>query len=1003
MPKKAPSIRSAAADTIITSSDSALSTNAIIESDQAVLTPATQTTSIKSEAPDTPTMDIYGARAHNLKGIDLSIPRGKLVVFSGLSGSGKSSLAFDTIYAEGQRRYMESFSAYARQFIGGLERPEVDKIEGLSPVISIEQKTTSRNPRSTVGTVTEVYDFMRLLFARVADAYSADGQPLTRMSDDQIRREILKRYAGQRFSLLAPIIRARKGHYREQFEQIRKQGYLKVRVDGVVVDITPKMQVDRYKTHDIEIVIDRIELTEGSEQRLTQSLQTALKVGKGVIMVLPEEEAAGANANPSKRKKGETGPQPAYFSKHLMDPLTGQALDDPQPNTFSFNTPYGACPKCNGLGVIAEIDLTRVMPDQDLSINRGGLKPLGEFRDVWIFKILRAIAKRHNFSLADPISTLNEEAMKVILEGTVDEVKVVVNGNTYHASWEGVLPMLRRQFENSVAVSEGEEIWREEFLTEAECDECLGARIKPEGLMFKLGGKHISNLAQMDLNELEAWYATLAAQLTERQVAIGGELIKEIKTRLGFLTTIGLGYLTLHRGAGTLSGGEAQRIRLATQIGSQLVGVTYILDEPSIGLHQRDNQRLIESLHRLRDLGNSVLVVEHDKDMMEQADYVVDVGPGAGIHGGHIVGEGTPDVFREMDTLTADYLAGRKTIAMPEKRRTGNGHFLKIKGATGHNLKNVTLELPLGTFICVTGVSGSGKSSLIGETLYPILNQYIYKSIKRPLAYAKVEGLELLDKVIEIDQSPIGRTPRSNPATYTDLFSPIRNLFSMLQEAKVRGYKPGRFSFNVKGGRCETCGGAGVRVVEMKFLPDVQVLCETCHGRRYNRETLEVRYRGKSINDVLNLSVEDALTFFENVPQILRKVQTLADVGLGYLTLGQPSTTLSGGEAQRVKLATELSKRDTGRTIYILDEPTTGLHFEDIRVLLDVLQRLVDRGNTVLVVEHNLDVIKCADHVIDLGPEGGAGGGEILFAGTPEALAKQPRSHTGQYLVAEMS
>jgi len=932
-------------------------------------------------------VEVYGARVHNLKNIDVSFPRNQLVVITGLSGSGKSSLAFDTIYAEGQRRYMETFSAYSRQFMGGMERPDVDKVSGLSPVIAIEQKTTSKNPRSTVGTITEIYDFMRLLYARVADAYSYNtGEKMERMSEDQILQNIFNKFDGVAVNILAPVVKGRKGHYRELFEQIRKQGYVKVRVDGEIKDITAKMQVDRYKIHDIEVVIDRLIIDVKDKKRLLDSLQTAMKMGKGVIKISDKDNNV------------------AHFSKFLMCPTTGISYDEPQPNSFSFNSPYGACERCDGLGYIFVVDKESVIPNPKLSILNGGLAPLGEYRDIWMFQVLKALAKKYSFSLSTPIEKLSDEVINIILNGSPDLIKVEVEYNkwnvqNYNITFDGIIKMLEEQNEKR---SESASDDMDEFRKLKTCPECHGARLKKESLHFKVDGKNIFELSSMDINNLHQWFEKVDERLSDRQNIIAKEILKEIKARIGFLTDVGLTYLTLDRTARTLSGGEAQRIRLATQIGSQLMNVMYILDEPSIGLHQRDNERLINALKNLRDLGNTVLVVEHDKDMILEADWVIDVGPGAGIHGGTVVAEGTAAHILKSKTLTADYLNGKKQIETPKVRRKGNGHKLSIVKASGHNLKDVSVDFPLGKFIAVTGVSGSGKSSLITETLYPILNHHFFRAKKTPLPYEKINGLKEIDKVIEIDQAPIGRTPRSNPSTYTGVFSDIRNLFVQLPEAKIRGYKPGRFSFNVKGGRCETCQGAGLKVIEMNFLPDVQVPCEECGGKRYNRETLEVRFRGKSISDVLDMSIEDACNFFENIPIIYRKIKTLKDVGLGYITLGQSSVTLSGGEAQRVKLATELSKKDTGKTFYILDEPTTGLHFEDINVLLGVLQELVDKGNTILVIEHNLDVVKVADWVIDLGEEGGAGGGRILFEGTPEGLIQNPISLTGKFLKKEM-
>lgn len=933
------------------------------------------------------TLEVIGARVHNLKDISVSIPRNKLVVVTGLSGSGKSSLAFDTIYAEGQRRYIETFSAYARQFLGDLERPDVDKITGLSPVISIEQKTVNKNPRSTVGTITEIYDFLRLLYARASDAYSyVTGEKMVRYTDEQIQELILSAYNNKKILLLAPVVKGRKGHYRELFEQIRKQGFLRARVDGQVIELTSRLQLDRYKVHDIEIVIDRLEILETDRARLAESLKLALRHGKGTIMV------------------AEAGKQEArHFSRHLMCPTSGIAYDDPAPNLFSFNSPYGACPKCNGLGHILEIDINKIIPDRGKSIKSGGIIPIGEYRSSWIFRQLEAIADKYKFKLSSPIREISEEALNAILFGTDEMLKVKNDGqdsgSSYSLSFEGIVSFLARQEQEG---STGTQKWAQEFMNEAECPQCHGTRLKKESLYFKVDNKNIAELSSMGLNELRIWLNGVEDRVSERQRIIATEVLKEIRNRLQFLLDVGLTYLTLDRSSRSLSGGEAQRIRLATQIGSQLVGVLYILDEPSIGLHQRDNVRLIDALKNLRDIGNSVLVVEHDKEMILAADYVLDVGPYAGIHGGQIVAQGTPNELLKFDTLTADYITGRKQIIIPPVRRKGNGKNIVLSGCTGHNLKNVTLELPLGKFVCVTGVSGSGKSSLINETLYPILSKYFYRSDKKPLPYKKVLGIDHIDKVIDIDQSPIGRTPRSNPATYTNVFADIRVLFSELPEAKIRGYKPGRFSFNVKGGRCETCQGAGLRTIEMNFLPDVYVLCETCNGKRYNRETLEVRYKGKSISDVLNMTIDQAVQFFEAQPSILQRVKALQDVGLGYITLGQQSTTLSGGEAQRVKLATELARKQTGNTLYILDEPTTGLHFEDIRILLDVLNLLVDQGNTVLVIEHNMDIIKVADHIVDLGLEGGSGGGQILFAGTPELMIKQDNGFTAKFLKEEL-
>lgn len=932
-------------------------------------------------------VEVYGARVHNLKNIDVSFPRNKMVVVTGLSGSGKSSLAFDTIYAEGQRRYMETFSAYSRQFMGGMERPDVDKVSGLSPVIAIEQKTTSKNPRSTVGTITEIYDFMRLLYARVGEAFSYNtGEKMERMSEDQILQNIYKKFEKSAVNILAPVVKGRKGHYRELFEQIRKQGYVKVRVDGEIKDVVAKMQVDRYKIHDIEIVVDRLIIDPKDHKRLLDSIQTAMRLGKGIIKISDKDNNV------------------AHFSKFLMCPTTGISYDEPQPNSFSFNSPYGACENCDGLGYIFVVDKKSIMPNMKLSILNGGLLPLGEYRDIWVFQVLKALAKKYNFSLSTPLEKLGDEAIDLILNGAPDLISVEVaynkwNVQNYQVTFDGIIKLLEEQQEKR---GEGAADDMEAFRRLETCPTCHGARLKKESLHFKVDGKNIFELAEMDISNLHKWFDGVEERLSERQNTIAKEILKEIRARIGFLLDVGLNYLTLDRTSRTLSGGEAQRIRLATQIGSQLMNVMYILDEPSIGLHQRDNERLITALKNLRDLGNTVLVVEHDKDMILEADHVIDIGPSAGVHGGTVVAQGTPAQILKSNTLTAAYLNGKKGIVVPEKRRKGNGHQLSIIKASGHNLKDVSVDFPLGKFIAVTGVSGSGKSSLITETLYPILNHHFFRAKKKPLPYEKITGLKEIDKVIEIDQAPIGRTPRSNPSTYTGVFSDIRNLFVALPEAKIRGYKPGRFSFNVKGGRCETCQGAGMKVIEMNFLPDVQVPCEECGGRRYNRETLEVRYKGKSISDVLDMSIEDACHFFEHMPSIYRKIKTLNDVGLGYIRLGQASTTLSGGEAQRVKLATELSKKDTGKTFYILDEPTTGLHFEDINVLLGVLNELVDKGNTVLVIEHNLDVVKVADWVIDLGEEGGAGGGKIIFEGTPEGLIENPISLTGKFLKKEM-
>ncbi len=946
-------------------------------------------------------IEVIGARAHNLKDISLTIPRNKLVVLTGLSGSGKSSLAFDTIYAEGQRRYIESFSSYARQFLGNMERPDVDKISGLSPVISIEQKTVNKNPRSTVGTITEIYDFLRLLFARSGEAYSyVTGEKMVRYSDEQIIDLILEKYDLKKINLLAPVVKGRKGHYRELFEDVRKKGFTKMRIDGAVVDITPKMQVDRYKIHDIEIVIDRLEITKDIKPRLYQSLQTAMKQGKGTIMVLEHEDESVKS-----KKKPTAGfgfGKVQFFSRTLMCPTSGISYDEPAPNMFSFNSPYGACTKCNGLGVVSEVDISKIVPNQKLSIKKGAIVPLGPSKGIWVFKQIEAIGKKYNFTIETPFEEIPEEAINILLHGSEElfSVPTDTNANGYSAAFDGIATHIAKQAEENPSPAMSR--WVEGFTNKINCDTCLGTRLKKESLYFKIDGKNISELSEMDINILNDWFKGIEKRLSKSQNVIAKEVLKEIRTRIGFLLEVGLDYVTLNRSSKTLSGGEAQRIRLATQIGSQLVGVLYILDEPSIGLHQRDNTRLIEALKNLRDVGNSVLVVEHDKDMIMESDYVIDIGPGAGIHGGRVVAAAKPKEMLKFDTMTANYITGKKCIEIPKHRRKGNGKKLSLKGCTGHNLKNVSIDIPLGKFICVTGVSGSGKSSLINETLYPILSNYFYNSEKRPLPYKDFKGIELIDKVIDIDQSPIGRTPRSNPATYTSVFSDIRNLFSELPESKIRGYKPGRFSFNVKGGRCETCGGAGVKTIEMNFLPDVYVNCDECNGKRYNRETCEIRYKGKSISDVLNMTIDAACDFFEMLPTIFRQVKTLQDVGLGYITLGQQATTLSGGEAQRVKLSTELSKRDTGNTLYILDEPTTGLHFEDIRILLGVLNRLVDNGNTVIVIEHNMDMIKVADYIIDVGMEGGKGGGEILFTGTPEELIKHKKSYTALYLKKEL-
>ena len=936
------------------------------------------------------TIEVQGARVHNLKNIDVSIPREKLVVITGLSGSGKSSLAFDTIYAEGQRRYVETFSAYARQFLGGLERPDVDKIDGLSPVIAIEQKTTSKSPRSTVGTITEIYDFLRLLYARGADAYSYNtGEKMVSYSDEQIKDLIIQDFTGKRINILAPVIRARKGHYAELFQQIAKQGFLKVRVNGDVLDITLGMKLDRYKTHDIEIVVDRmiIEDTPDNEKRLTESINTAMHHGENVLMVLDQDSN-----------------EVRFFSRNLMCPTTGVSYQNPEPNLFSFNSPKGACDHCNGLGTVNEINTKKIVPNPKLTIKAGGFAPLGEYKSSWIFKQLEIIGEKYDFKLTDAIEKIPAEAMEMILNGGKE--KFTINSKDlgvardYKIDFEGISNFIKNQYDESGSTTIKR--WAKEFMDETNCPVCDGSRLKKEALFFKINEKNIAELCDMDISDLTAWFHELDSHLSDKQKRIATEVIKEIKDRLNFLMNVGLDYLALSRSSKSLSGGEAQRIRLATQIGSQLVGVLYILDEPSIGLHQRDNDKLIHSLEQLRDIGNSVIVVEHDKDMIERADYVIDIGPKAGKFGGEIISKGTPAEILKHHTITAMYMNGEMKIEIPAKRREGNGKFLKLTGATGNNLKNVTIELPLGKMICVTGVSGSGKSTLINETLYPILNAYYFNGVRKPKPYKKIEGLEHIDKVIDIDQSPIGRTPRSNPATYTEVFTEIRNLFTMTSESMIRGYKAGRFSFNVKGGRCETCEGSGVRTIEMNFLPDVYVECETCQGKRFNRETLEIRYKGKSISDVLNMTVDEAVPFFEMIPKIYRKVKTIQDVGLGYITLGQQSTTLSGGEAQRIKLAGELSKKDTGNTFYILDEPTTGLHFEDIRVLMEVINKLVDKGNTILIIEHNMDVIKLADYIIDIGPEGGKGGGQLIAKGTPEEIIKVKKSYTAQFLKKEL-
>ena len=933
---------------------------------------------------------VWGARVHNLKDIDVEIPRDSLTVITGLSGSGKSSLAFDTIYAEGQRRYIETFSAYARNFLGGMERPDVDKITGLSPVISIEQKTTNRNPRSTVGTTTEIYDFLRLLFARAGKAYSyATGEEMVKYTEEKVVEMIHRNYSGRKIMVLAPVVRSRKGHYRELFESLRRKGYLYVRADGVLKEITEGMKLDRYKNHDIEVVVDKLAVKdEQDDNRLKKSVATAMKAGDGLIMILD---------NDTKEAK--------FFSKRLMCPTTGMAYSDPAPNNFSFNSPQGACPKCKGLGVINEIDMEKVIPQRDVSIYNGAIAPLGKYKNQMIFWQIDAVLKHYGFDLKTPVEELSDEALNEVIYGSLNTVKIskelVGTSSDYFSTYDGVVKYLRNVMENDDSANAQK--WSEQFTAMRICNECHGNRLNREALSYKIWNKNIAELSNMDISELRDWINKAMEHLDTQQRAIATEIIKEIKTRLDFLLEVGLDYLSLNRQSASLSGGESQRIRLATQIGSQLVNVLYILDEPSIGLHQRDNERLIKSLKELRDIGNTVIVVEHDKDMMYAADYIVDIGPKAGRKGGEVVFQGTPKDMLSQHTITSMYLNGEMKIETPKHRRKGNGKSLCLHGAKGNNLKNIDVEFPLGKLIVVTGVSGSGKSTLINETLQPILSKHFYRSLKEPLEYDSIEGIENIDKIVDVDQSPLGRTPRSNPATYTGVFSDIRSLFVNLPEAKIRGYKPGRFSFNVKGGRCEACNGNGYKTIEMNFLPDVMVPCEVCHGKRYNRETLEVRYKGKSIADVLEMTVNQAVDFFENVPDILRKIKTIQDVGLGYIKLGQPSTTLSGGESQRVKLATELSKKDTGSTLYILDEPTTGLHFEDIRILMDVLQKLVDRGNTVIVIEHNLDVIKMADHIIDIGPEGGRAGGNVCATGTPEQVVKCKSSYTARFLKEELN
>ena len=933
-------------------------------------------------------IEVYGARVHNLKNVDVVMPRNSLTVITGLSGSGKSSLAFDTIFAEGQRRYIETFSAYARNFLGNMQRPDVDKITGLSPVISIEQKTTNRNPRSTVGTVTEIYDYLRLLYARTADAYSyASGEKMVKYTEEKIVGIIETAYSGKRIFILAPLVRQRKGHYRELFESLRRKGYLYARVDGEVLEITRGMKTDRYKNHNIEVVIDKMEVREGDGERLRKSIETAMRQGDGAIVILDKDSGESRS-----------------FSKKLMDPVTGIAYSDPAPNMFSFNSPEGACPHCKGLGWVNEIDMEKVIPDNTLSIADGAIVPLGKFKNQMIFWQIEAILAKSGMALSTPFKDIPKEAVDEIMFGSIENVRIpkerVHTSSDYFVAYDGVVKYLRSVMENDDTAA-GQK-WADQFLAVAECPECHGQRLRKESLAYRICDKNIAELSHFDLNNLREWLDELPDHLSSTQQKIGNEILKELRTRVDFLLQVGLGYLSLDRPSASLSGGESQRIRLATQIGSQLVNVLYILDEPSIGLHQRDNCKLIESLKQLRDIGNTVMVVEHDSDMMLAADYIVDIGPKAGRKGGEVVFQGTPEEMLRKHTLTAQYLNMEKTISIPSKRRKGNGKYIRIKGACGNNLKNVDVEFPLGKLIVVTGVSGSGKSTLINETLQPILSQHFYRSLKTPMPYSSIEGVENIDKVVNVDQSPLGRTPRSNPATYTGVFSDIRNLFVALPEAQIRGYKPGRFSFNVKGGRCETCGGNGYKTIEMNFLPDVMVPCEVCHGKRYNRETMEVRYKGKSIADVLDMTINQAVEFFDAVPSISQKITALQQVGLGYIKLGQSSTTLSGGESQRVKLATELGKKDTGKTLYILDEPTTGLHFEDIRILMDVLQKLVDKGNTVIIIEHNLDVIKLADHIIDLGPDGGRGGGEILTTGTPEDVAKSDKGYTPMFLKREL-
>ena len=933
-------------------------------------------------------INVWGARVHNLKNIDVEIPRNTLTVITGLSGSGKSSLAFDTIYAEGQRRYIETFSAYARNFLGGMERPDVDKITGLSPVISIEQKTTNKNPRSTVGTTTEIYDFLRLLFARAGKAYSYEtGEEMVKYTEEKVVEMIHERYTGHRVFILAPVVKNRKGHYRELFEQMRRKGYLNARIDGKICEITEGMKVDRYKNHDIEIVIDKLAVSDKDNERLKNSVKVAMRAGDGLIMILDKDTDTTK-----------------HYSRHLMCPTTGMSYGDPAPNKFSFNSPQGACPRCKGLGNINVLSLEKIIPDRKASIYNGAILPLGKYKNQMIFWQITAILKKYDLDIKTPVEDIPTDAMDEILYGTLENVRIdkelVHTSSDFFVAFDGVVKYLKNVLETDDSATAQK--WSEQFMTTAICPECNGERLNKEALAYRIWDKNISQLSTMDIAELREWLEEAETHLDDKQRQIAHEIIKEMKTRLDFLLEVGLDYLSLNRQSATLSGGESQRIRLATQIGSQLVNVLYILDEPSIGLHQRDNERLINSLKELRDIGNTVIVVEHDKDMMTSADYIIDIGPKAGRKGGEVVFQGTPNDMLKEDTITSKYLNGTMTIPLPERRRKGNGKMIRIIGAEGNNLKNVDVEFPLGTLIVVTGVSGSGKSTLVNETLQPLLSQHFYRSLKKPMKYAAVEGMENIDKVVNVDQSPIGRTPRSNPATYTGVFSDIRSLFVGLPEAKIRGYKPGRFSFNVKGGRCEACGGNGYKTIEMNFLPDVLVPCEECHGKRYNRETLEVRYKGKSIADILDMTINQAVEFFENVPDILRKIKTIQDVGLGYIKLGQPSTTLSGGECQRVKLATELSKRDTGKTLYILDEPTTGLHFEDIRILMDVIQKLVDRDNTVVIIEHNLDVIKLADYIIDMGPEGGRGGGMVMATGTPEEIVKKAKGHTWRFLAQEL-